>query len=77
MSLLLHQPYEVMDWTEECLNQLLTHKKLANNVKIKLKDFASKFLKNNYQDTIRQETNLSENLLTKLKEIANPYNYFA
>jgi len=37
-----------MDWTEECLNQLLSHKKLENNVKVKLKDFASKFLKNSY-----------------------------
>ena len=77
MSILLSSSFEIKPWTEEAIRLILKNKKVQG-IKEKLKEFASKFLKHTYSDTIQHgNIELAEDLITSLREISNPYNYFA
>lgn len=62
---------------EESLKLILRGKKLSG-IKEKLKSFASNFLKYTFADQIHNlGDTISEDTLSDLREISNPYNYFA
>lgn len=77
MCLLLAFPSEVNAWTEEVLLTVLKNKKIAKKSNEKIKEFCSKFWKNRSNWLYMNEIKLSEDIMQRLTEIANPYNYFA
>ena len=77
MSLMETNQHEVRGYMEKSLRLILKGKKLTG-IKEKLKTFASNFLKQTFADQIHNlEDVVSEDTLCDLREISNPYNYFA
>lgn len=50
MCQLLAYPYEVYQFTEECLRIILRNKKLAKNTDEVLREFATKFIHSSHND---------------------------
>jgi hypothetical protein len=55
MGSLLAFPFDLFEWTQCVLNLIMKNKKLAKSLQDKLKEFASKFLKSQYSDTLGQK----------------------
>lgn len=77
MSVLLAFPFEAFEWTDLSIDLIIKNKNLTKDSFSQMKDFASKFLKSVYNNQLGNPEYLSENTVQKLREIANPYNYFA
>ena len=78
MCILLAFSNEIFSWTEKTILLVLKSKNINVETQNKIKEFCSKFWKNKSINwNLDGEFILSETLIEKIREIANPYNYYS
>lgn len=77
MSLILAFPNEIEEWMEEPLRLIVKNRNLTNLVKERVKDFMSKFWKTQKGSKRVTQCELPTDLYDSIREISNPYSYFA
>jgi len=77
MSLVLAYPHEIEEWMEEPLQLIVKNKNASNLVKDRVKDFFSKFWKTQKGSKHLNKRELPTDLHDSIREISNPYSYFA
>lgn len=77
MALLLAFQEEVLPWTEEALREVIASKTLNPNMKKKVKEFVGKYWRDQTEVITFNSLTLSDKIKKQIREIANPYDYFA
>eukprot|EP01016_Furgasonia_blochmanni_P040574 TRINITY_DN518_c0_g1_i6.p1 TRINITY_DN518_c0_g1~~TRINITY_DN518_c0_g1_i6.p1 ORF type:complete len:291 (-),score=74.46 TRINITY_DN518_c0_g1_i6:90-923(-) len=77
MAIVLGFPYEIEEWMDDAIKFILKHKKITKVVEERVKDFCSKFWKTHKSSQNFLGRELSEDNTESLRNVANPYSYFA
>ena len=77
MAIVLTSPYEIEPWAEDIIKTILKHKKISKIIQEKIKDFFSRFWKTQKQSWHLNNITLNDDTIDRIKEISNPFSYFA
>ncbi|KAL4508332.1 hypothetical protein ABPG72_003636 [Tetrahymena utriculariae] len=77
MSLLLAFQEDILPWTEEALREVINSKTLNANMRKKVKEFVGQYWREQDEVITFNSLSLSEKIKKQIREIANPYDYFA
>ena len=77
MAIILSSPYEIEPWAEDIIKTILKHKKISKVIQEKIKDFFSRFWKTQKQSWHLNNITLTDDTIDRIKEISNPFSYFA
>jgi len=76
MAMILSQPYEIQEWTEELIVLLMKNKKISKVVSDKFsKEFVPKFFDKHAGLANINERSLSSEVYSELKHTYNPVSY--